>query len=151
MYAISELSEECVATVSDTTAGQSAADIAFVLCKCRSCLPNVFTSMRLRRGCDCFAYYASQHICRGLPYTLDPRVLYRGYVANTLNMGLGTGFQFLVNGSVKRMMTGNEHRQLAPSEQLGAGFVAGSASALLISPTVSEPSSSGATDDPPLS
>ena len=73
---------------------------------------------------------------RGLPYTLDPRVLYRGYVANTLNMGLGTGFQFLVNGTVKSMLTaGNEHRQLAPSEQLGAGFVAGSTSALLISPT----------------
>lgn len=74
--------------------------------------------------------------CRGLPYTLDPRVLYRGYAANTLNMGLGTGFQFLINGSVKSMLTkGNEHRQLAPSEQLGAGFVAGSTSALLISPT----------------
>jgi hypothetical protein len=72
---------------------------------------------------------------RGLAYTLDPRVLYRGYFANTLNMGLGTGFQFLVNGSVKQMMTGSEHRQLSPSEQLSAGFVAGSTSALLISPT----------------
>ena len=50
-------------------------------------------------------------------------------------MGLGTGFQFLVNGSVKRVLTGNEHRHLTPSEQLAAGFVAGSASAVLISPT----------------
>lgn len=51
-------------------------------------------------------------------------------------MGLGTGFQFLINGSIKSMLTkGGENRQLAPSEQLGAGFVAGSTSALLISPT----------------
>ena len=50
-------------------------------------------------------------------------------------MGLGTGFQFLVNGTVKCMMVGNERRHLTPAEQLGAGFIAGSTSALLISPT----------------
>lgn len=50
-------------------------------------------------------------------------------------MGLGTGFQFLINGTVKRVMVGNDRRQLTPAEQLGAGFIAGSTSALLISPT----------------
>lgn len=67
--------------------------------------------------------------------TLNLRVLYRGYLANTLNMGLGTGFQFLVNGSVKQVMLGTDSRQLSALEQVNAGFVAGAASALLISPT----------------
>ena len=56
-------------------------------------------------------------------------------------MGLGTGFQFFVNGAVKQAMISRgsgadaqaqRERQLTPLEQLGAGFIAGSASAALM-------------------
>ena len=87
---------------------------------------------------------------QGLPFTLDPRKLYRcgapakhcpfapfrwnterynaclllrrGYLPNCANMGLATGFQFFVNGAVKKANTGNSTRQLKPVEQVGAGF-----------------------------
>ena len=42
---------------------------------------------------------------QGLPMTADPRVLYRGYLANVCNMGGVTGFQFFLNGGIKKMMT----------------------------------------------
>ena len=71
---------------------------------------------------------------QGLPFTLNPRVLYRGYVANCLNMGSVTGFQFFANGATKQLITGGVTRPLTPAEQIGAGFAAGSSSAILASP-----------------
>ena len=52
--------------------------------------------------------------------TADPRILYRGYLPNCGNMGLCTGFQFLVNGAVKKMFTGGVSRSLSAFEQVRA-------------------------------
>ena len=52
---------------------------------------------------------------QGLPFTLNPRVLYRGYVANCLNMGSVTGFQFFANGATKQLLTGGVTRPLTPA------------------------------------
>jgi hypothetical protein len=57
---------------------------------------------------------------QGLPMTADPRVLYRGYLPNCANMGLATGFQFFVNGAIKKALTGGSSRALTPAEQVRA-------------------------------
>eukprot|EP00457_Paulinella_chromatophora_P010975 gb/GEZN01011094.1/.p1 GENE.gb/GEZN01011094.1/~~gb/GEZN01011094.1/.p1 ORF type:complete len:275 (+),score=22.47 gb/GEZN01011094.1/:21-845(+) len=78
--------------------------------------------------------YCKNAVQQALPLSLDPRVLYRGYAANLTNMASVTCFQFQINGMVKKAFTGGEHRKLSVSEQLSAGFLAGSTSALLCSP-----------------
>jgi hypothetical protein len=71
---------------------------------------------------------------QGLPFTADPRKLYRGYPANLTCMCSVTVFQFVANGYIKKMMTGGESRPLTTIEQLGAGFAAGFSSSLLCGP-----------------
>jgi len=71
---------------------------------------------------------------QGLPWSWSPKVLYRGYSANVLNMGGVTCFQFVANGWVSKMMTGGVARPMSPSEQIQAGFVAGAASAFVCGP-----------------
>lgn len=78
--------------------------------------------------------YWKNAIQQGMPLTLDPRKLYRGYGANCLNMGGVTCFQFAVNGYTKKLVTGGENRKMKPQEQLFAGFVAGFSSGLVCSP-----------------
>lgn len=66
--------------------------------------------------------------------TLNPRVLYRGYGANCLNMGGVTCFQFAANGIVKKAVTGGQVRKLTSFEQIYAGFAAGFLSGIVCSP-----------------
>jgi hypothetical protein len=70
-----------------------------------------------------------------MPMTANPRILYRGYLPNCGNMGLCTGFQFFVNGAVKKAFTGGVNRPLSPLEQVSAGFVAGASSFCIAGPT----------------
>jgi hypothetical protein len=53
------------------------------------------------------------------------QVLYRGYGANVTNMGLVTGFQFFLNGGLKKTLLGGEVRAMGPGEQIAAGFGSG--------------------------
>jgi hypothetical protein len=78
--------------------------------------------------------YWKNALQQGMPLTLDPRKLYRGYGANCLNMGGVTCFQFVANGYVKKLVTGGENRALTAPEQLQAGFAAGFVSAVVCSP-----------------
>jgi len=71
---------------------------------------------------------------QGMPFTMDPRKLYRGYGANLSNMGSATMLQFVVNGKVKKMISQGEDRALTTCEEISAGFAAGFVSAFLCSP-----------------
>mmetsp|Transcript_47330 Transcript_47330/g.76266 ORF Transcript_47330/g.76266 Transcript_47330/m.76266 type:complete len:267 (+) Transcript_47330:55-855(+) len=71
---------------------------------------------------------------QGLPFTLNPRVLYRGYPSNLLNMGSGTMWQFAVCGQMGKMLTKGDKRPLKPWEDVTAGFIAGTSSGVLVSP-----------------
>ena len=69
-----------------------------------------------------------------LPFTLDPRVLYRGYTANVLNNGFCVMTQFFLNGALKKIIVGDSHRDLTPSEKVATGFAAGALSGYVCGP-----------------
>mmetsp|Transcript_10230 Transcript_10230/g.20862 ORF Transcript_10230/g.20862 Transcript_10230/m.20862 type:complete len:270 (-) Transcript_10230:480-1289(-) len=71
---------------------------------------------------------------QGLPFTLDPRVLYRGYGINTLNNGLCVMSQFFLNGQIKNILTGGVDREMTSSEKIGAGVSSGVISSIIASP-----------------
>ena len=71
---------------------------------------------------------------QGLPFTLNPAVLYRGYAANTLNNGLCVMSQFFLNGVIKNALTGGVDRELSKAEKIGAGIGAGALSSIVGSP-----------------
>mmetsp|Transcript_69300 Transcript_69300/g.122669 ORF Transcript_69300/g.122669 Transcript_69300/m.122669 type:complete len:292 (-) Transcript_69300:143-1018(-) len=80
-----------------------------------------------------WAYYLKNARQQGLPLTLNPRILYRGYGANCINIAAGTCFQFAFNGMLEGVLTDGS-RKLTVAEQLGSGFVAGFASGIVASP-----------------
>ena len=71
---------------------------------------------------------------QGLPFTMNPAVLYRGYMANTLNNGFCVMTQFLLNGIVRRAITMGEDRPLGNGEKVAAGFSAGALSGIVCGP-----------------
>ncbi len=74
---------------------------------------------------------------QGLPFTLDPRVTYRGYVSNCANMFSCTVWQFAVNGWCKQQLaeaSGGKSSKLGAGGELGCAFVAGGTSALIGGP-----------------
>jgi len=60
-----------------------------------------------------------------LPFTMDPRILYRGVGMSIINMGVLTGVQFPITGFIQRFTTGGVVRKLKPAEQIGCGFGGG--------------------------
>jgi hypothetical protein len=79
--------------------------------------------------------YCKNATQQGLSLTLDPRVLYRGYASNVLNMGGGTMVQYVAGGRIKSWLTGGDKRRaLSDNENILAGFGAGCVSAALIGP-----------------
>jgi len=71
---------------------------------------------------------------QGLPFTLDPRVLYRGYGINTLNNGICVMAQFFLNGQIKNALTGGVDREMTSTEKIGAGVTSGVLSSFLAGP-----------------
>jgi hypothetical protein len=73
---------------------------------------------------------------QGIPLSMEPKVLYRGYFANATNMAACTCFQFAANGMFKKMLVVGDDptAPLSPMRQLIAGFFSGAASASLCSP-----------------
>lgn len=71
---------------------------------------------------------------QGLPLSMDPRVLYRGYTANVFNMGGCTMVQVGVMGRFKKNILGDEQRKLTSAEHFAGGFTAGVTSALVGGP-----------------
>mmetsp|Transcript_25637 Transcript_25637/g.40246 ORF Transcript_25637/g.40246 Transcript_25637/m.40246 type:complete len:267 (+) Transcript_25637:137-937(+) len=78
--------------------------------------------------------YCKNMIQQGQPLSADPRILYRGVMANAVNMGSCTMIQFAVGGSLKKLIVGEEKRTLKTYEEMGAGITAGVISALVGSP-----------------
>jgi len=71
---------------------------------------------------------------QGLPFTLDPRVLYRGYTVNTIQNGLCVMSQFFLNGIIKNALTGGTDRALSSGEKIFAGVGAGVLSSIVAGP-----------------
>ena len=71
---------------------------------------------------------------QGLPFTLNPRIVYRGLVASISNMAALTAIQFFGAGVVKRWIVGNEDRALTTSETLLSAFAGGALSGIVCGP-----------------
>lgn len=71
---------------------------------------------------------------QGLPFTLDPKLLYRGIGVSCINMGIITGLQFPVTGAVTKVITGGAERPLTGPEEVSAAVVGGAISGLACGP-----------------
>lgn len=71
---------------------------------------------------------------QGLPFTLNPMVLYRGYFANLMNNGFCVSTQFLFNGLVQKAVTGGVDRPLTAAEKITCGTSAGVLSGIVCGP-----------------
>eukprot|EP00298_Acanthocystis_sp_HF-20_P004531 c14862_g1_i1.p1 GENE.c14862_g1_i1~~c14862_g1_i1.p1 ORF type:complete len:267 (+),score=93.52 c14862_g1_i1:27-827(+) len=71
---------------------------------------------------------------QGLTFSFNPRILYRGYPSNAVNVGVLTMWQFAVCGTLKNVITGGVVRKLSLTEEVIAGFGAGASSALICTP-----------------
>lgn len=70
-----------------------------------------------------------------LPFTLNPRILYRGLVMSVTNMAVLTGVQFPLTGlSQKLILGGQKNKELTDSEKIAAGFMGGALSGILCGP-----------------
>eukprot|EP01084_Bolivina_argentea_P180725 312222_1 len=73
---------------------------------------------------------AQQH----LPFTLNPKLMYRGLLASVSNMAALTAIQFFGTGLIKRAIIGNEDRALTSSETLLSAFAGGAISGIVCGP-----------------
>lgn len=71
---------------------------------------------------------------QGLPFTLDPRKLYRGLAMSVTNMAILTGLQFPLTGIIQKAITGGVNRRLTDAETIGSGFMGGAISGLACAP-----------------
>eukprot|EP00301_Raphidiophrys_heterophryoidea_P021795 c6114_g1_i1.p1 GENE.c6114_g1_i1~~c6114_g1_i1.p1 ORF type:complete len:293 (+),score=33.43 c6114_g1_i1:61-879(+) len=71
---------------------------------------------------------------QSLPLSFNPRVVYRGYTPNLINMASCTMWQFAVCGWVKHHISGGTPHTLNLRQELTAGFVAGASSSVLVGP-----------------
>eukprot|EP00483_Globobulimina_turgida_P012323 UN12346 len=73
---------------------------------------------------------AQQH----LPFTLNPKLMYRGLLASVSNMAALTAIQFFGTGVIKRAIVGNQDRALTSSETLLSAFAGGAISGIVCGP-----------------
>lgn len=71
---------------------------------------------------------------QGLPFTLNPSVLYRGYAVNTLQNAGCVMSQFFLNGMLKTAVTGGVDRPLSAGETIATAVSAGAISSIFASP-----------------
>ena len=71
---------------------------------------------------------------QGLPFTLNPSVLYRGLGMSVINMSILTGVQFPLTGAVSNVMTGGADRALSSGEKIAAGVAGGAISGIICAP-----------------
>eukprot|EP00401_Gymnodinium_catenatum_P019005 CAMPEP_0117523102 /NCGR_PEP_ID=MMETSP0784-20121206/34552_1 /TAXON_ID=39447 /ORGANISM="" /LENGTH=270 /DNA_ID=CAMNT_0005319199 /DNA_START=16 /DNA_END=828 /DNA_ORIENTATION=- len=71
---------------------------------------------------------------QGLPFETNPRVLYRGYIANCLNNSSSIMMQFAATGLIQKYIAGESDRKLTEVEQIGAAFVSGYLSGFVCGP-----------------
>ena len=63
-----------------------------------------------------------------MPFTMDPRLLYRGTGASCMNMASLTGLQFQLSGVMQKFIAGDSERALSSTETIAAGFIGGALS-----------------------
>eukprot|EP00633_Aureoumbra_lagunensis_P002789 CAMPEP_0197294322 /NCGR_PEP_ID=MMETSP0890-20130614/32041_1 /TAXON_ID=44058 ORGANISM="Aureoumbra lagunensis, Strain CCMP1510" /NCGR_SAMPLE_ID=MMETSP0890 /ASSEMBLY_ACC=CAM_ASM_000533 /LENGTH=264 /DNA_ID=CAMNT_0042769673 /DNA_START=103 /DNA_END=897 /DNA_ORIENTATION=+ len=73
---------------------------------------------------------AQQH----LPFTLDPRKLYRGLLTSVANMAILTGLQFPLTGMCTKLITGGKEREMNSAETISAALMGGALSGLACGP-----------------
>lgn len=78
--------------------------------------------------------YCKNATQQGLPFTKDPRVLYRGLAMSVTNMAILTGLQFPLVGAVTKVITQGETRRLTDFEQIASGFTGGVISGVACAP-----------------
>jgi len=71
---------------------------------------------------------------QNLPFTLNPRILYRGYIANMCNNGTCIMSQFYVNGLMRRAVAGGSDRPFTDAERIAAGFASGAIGSIPTAP-----------------
>ncbi len=93
-------------------------------------MPSSLTRSLARSGCSLLPTLVVQR----LPFTANPRTVYRGLGASASAQALITGTQFITTGAVKRVLTGGEQRRLSDAETVGAALVGGAISGLICGP-----------------
>lgn len=71
---------------------------------------------------------------QGQPFTLNPRLLYRGLGVSVANMAVLTGLQFPLTSLMSSLITRGEHRRMTNAEMVGASFLGGAFSGLACGP-----------------
>jgi len=71
---------------------------------------------------------------QNLPFSLNPRLMYRGLVVSISNMAGLTALQFFSTGLIKRAIVGNEDRPLSSAETLASAFAGGAISGVFCGP-----------------
>lgn len=78
--------------------------------------------------------YWKNAVQQGLPFTLNPTVLYRGYFANVANNAGCLAAQFGLNGVFRKLITGGSNRPLSDTEMIAGGIFAGALSGVICGP-----------------
>jgi len=78
--------------------------------------------------------YCKNATQQGLPFTLNPRTLYRGLGMSVINMSVLTGVQFPLTGTVSKLITGDSDRPMSSKEKILAGFLGGAISGIVCAP-----------------
>ena len=78
--------------------------------------------------------YCKNATQQGLPFTLNPAVLYRGIGMSVINMSVLTGLQFPLTGAVATAITGGANRDMSSAEKISAGFAGGALSGIVCAP-----------------
>lgn len=71
---------------------------------------------------------------QGMPFSLNPVVVYRGLAASLFNEVGSMGVQFGITAMFNNLILGSETRPLTTEEELGSAFAGGAVAALFTSP-----------------
>ena len=78
--------------------------------------------------------YWKNAVQQGLPFTMNPAVLYRGYSVNVMQNAFCVMSQFYLAGQLKDKFTGGVDRPLSNSEKIASGISAGAISSIVAGP-----------------
>lgn len=81
-----------------------------------------------------FVYWKNTYAILGKPFTLNPRLIYRGIPVSMLLQGPVNGSQFLGTGLAKNAIAGGRTGKLSDTETALAGFMGGCFSGIICAP-----------------
>mmetsp|Transcript_16552 Transcript_16552/g.21211 ORF Transcript_16552/g.21211 Transcript_16552/m.21211 type:complete len:115 (-) Transcript_16552:237-581(-) len=67
--------------------------------------------------------YCKNATQQGLPFSLDPRVLYRGLAVSIEKMSIVTGIQFPLTGLAASVITNGHNHKLSATEQISSDLL----------------------------